>query len=288
MALYLIGDVQGCDDALQQLLEQAAFSPSRDTLVLLGDLVNRGPQSDAVLRRAMRLGHSARCVLGNHDLHLLAQAAGVRASKRLDTLDCVLQAPDREALLDWLRQQPLALHQRLADRDLLMVHAGVFPAWTLEQTLALAHEVECALRSSPATRTQLLQTMYGNQPDAWDDALQGDARLRTIVNALTRMRYCTPQGHMNFSSSAGLADAPAGCLPWFDLPGRKTADACIAFGHWSTLGWLDRSDVVALDSGCVWGGQLSAWRIATPARPGQAWDTELLQVPCAQCCAPGE
>lgn len=277
MALYLIGDVQGCDAALGRLLDEAAFSPSRDRLVLLGDLVNRGPQSLAVLRRVMALGASAQALLGNHDLHLLASAQGVRPLHRGDTLDDVLAAPDRTALLDWLRWRPLALHEQ----GVLMVHAGVLPQWTVAQTLALAGEVEAVLRSDDWGA--FLRQMYGNQPDRWDAALQGAERLRVIVNALTRLRFCTPQGRMEFATKTGGADAaPPGHLPWFDVPGRRSAASVVAFGHWSTLGWLDRPDLISLDTGCVWGGSLSAVRLGANAR-----ERTLIQVRCPQARVPG-
>ncbi len=279
MALYLIGDVQGCDGALQRLLDTIDFSPSRDTLWLLGDLVNRGPDSAAVLRRLMGYGTSARCLLGNHDLHLLALVHGARRPHRSDTLDDLLQAPDRAALLDWLRRQPLALLERLQDEEVLMVHAGVLPTWTATKTIALANEVEAVLQSPELP--QFLHQMYGNEPAHWDDALAGSARLRVIVNALTRLRFCTPAGEMEFATKEGAAGAPAGYLPWFDVPGRRTTDVTVAFGHWSTLGWLDRPDVLALDTGCVWGGCLSAVRLG----PGRAH--ELIQVKCEAAQTPG-
>jgi bis(5'-nucleosyl)-tetraphosphatase (symmetrical) len=283
MSLYLIGDLQGCDAALQRLLEKIAFSPSRDTLYLLGDLVNRGPASDAVLRRLMGYGAAARCLLGNHDLHLLATAYGVRKPSRKDTLQAVLQAPDRHAMLEWLRHQNLALLEHWGGKPLLMVHAGVLPGWTAARTVQLAGEVEMALRSHDVA--SFFQSMYGNTPDSWDDALQGPERLRVIVNALTRMRVCTPAGHMEFGFSGRAEDAPVGYRPWFDLPGRLTADCTVVFGHWSTLGWLDRADVIAMDTGCVWGGCLSALRIAPSAL---GWDSELLQVQCEEAQKPGD
>ncbi len=285
MAMYLIGDVQGCDAALQALLDTLAFSPSRDTLFLLGDLVNRGPDSAAVLRRLMGYGTSARCLLGNHDLHLLAVAHGVRPPGRRDTLDGILHAADREALLLWLRQQPLAMLENIDSQMLLMVHAGVLPAWTAIKTIALAAEVEAVLRSPDYG--DFLHQMYGNGPVAWDDGLQGSGRLRVIVNALTRLRFCTPQGAMEFGSTGGPQDAPPGYLPWFDVPGRQTGNVTVACGHWSTLGWLDRTDVLALDTGCVWGGCLSALRVESRGA-GQPWKTALLQVECAQSQPPGE
>ncbi len=284
MALYLIGDIQGCDSALQQLLEKIAFSPSRDTVYLLGDLVNRGQDSLAVLRRTVKLGASARCLLGNHDLHLLAVAQGVQPPHRHDTLDGVLQAPDCDALLEWLRMQALAMLESLHGHEVLMVHAGVLPSWTAQQTLALAHEVEQMLRG-PGLHDFLAQ-MYGNQPSRWDDGLSGMERLRVIVNALTRMRFCTADGNMEFDTKEGAGAAPEGYLPWFDVPGRKTSVTTVAFGHWSTLGWLARADVLSLDTGCVWGGSLSAVRVMpAPGAPHPA--CELIQVPCAQARRPG-
>ena len=261
MAMYLIGDVQGCDAPLQRLLDTLAFSPSRDTIFLLGDLVNRGPHSDKVLRRLMAYGSSARCLLGNHDLHLLAVAHGVRPAHRNDTLDCVLRAPDHAVLLGWLQQQHLALELITPRTRWLMVHAGVLPQWTAEQTLALASEAEAHLRSPQALA--FFQQMYGNHPARWTEDLQGMDRLRVVVNALTRLRFCSADGVMEFATKEGAGTAPAGFLPWFDVPGRQTQDCTLAFGHWSTLGWLDRSDVFSLDSGCVWGGCLTALEIST-------------------------
>jgi bis(5'-nucleosyl)-tetraphosphatase (symmetrical) len=283
MALYLIGDVQGCDTALQRLLDTLAFSPSRDTLVLLGDLVNRGPDSAAVLRRMMAYGASARCLLGNHDLHLLAVAHGVRKPHRKDTLDGVLGAPDCFAMLHWLRHQKMALLEVIANRELLMVHAGVLPAWTAIKTIALAHEVEAVLRSSDVG--EFFHSMYSDTPAHWSDALNGMDRIRVIVNALTRLRFCTQDGLMEFYAKGSADTVPDGYMPWFDVPGRKTADATVAFGHWSTLGWLNRTDVYAMDTGCVWGGALSALRVESGS-PRQAWVTELIQVPCPQAQKP--
>ncbi len=269
MSLYLIGDVQGCDSALGRLLDHVGFSPSRDTVYLLGDLVNRGPDSAAVLRRVQRLGAAARCVLGNHDLSLLTVAAGLRQPRPLDTMDSVLQAPDREAMLEWLRHQPLALHAQ----GLLMVHAGVLPAWDRAQVLALAAEVEAQLRG-PGLHG-FLASMFGNQPDRWDEGLQGPDRWRVVVNALTRLRFCTAEGVMDMKASGPPDQAPPGTLPWFDVPGRRTAGETIACGHWSALGVRQRPDLLALDSGCVWGGCLSALRLGAD-RSGD----ELLQVKC--------
>ena len=279
MALYLIGDVQGCDAALGRLLDEISFSPSRDTLYLLGDLVNRGPDSLAVLRRLVGYGEAARCLLGNHDLHLLAIAHGVRPPHRSDTLDEVLGAPDRAALLDWLRRQRLAMCERLEGEDVLMVHAGVLPAWSAAQTMALAAEVEAVLRGPDLP--DFLQRMYGNEPSGWRDDLHGIERLRVIVNALTRLRFCSAEGEMEFATKEGADAAPTGYMPWFDVPGRQTAELTVAFGHWSTLGWLAHPRLLALDTGCVWGGRLSAVRL------GGAGRHELIQVKCEAAQTPG-
>ena len=279
MALYLIGDVQGCDSALGRLLDKIDFSPSRDRLVVLGDLVNRGPGSLAALRRLQALGDGvAQCLLGNHDLHLLAVAQGVRKPHRLDTLGDILAAPDREALLHWLRHRPMALREQ----GVLMVHAGVLPQWSADQALALAGEVQDVLRGQHWA--EFFLHMYGNSPDKWDDALTGAARWRVIVNALTRLRLCTAQGRMEFESKESPgAGVPPGYMPWFDVPGRATAQDVVAFGHWSTLGWLGRPDVISLDTGCVWGGCLSAVRLGATAG-----ERELIQVQCEQAQVPGQ
>jgi bis(5'-nucleosyl)-tetraphosphatase (symmetrical) len=258
MKTYVIGDLQGCAHEAQVLLKRIADdAPGAARIVFVGDLINRGPESLAALRRVAALstasGGLVDAVLGNHDLHLLAVACGAQAASRSDTLDEILAAPDRDALLDWLRRRPLAL---MAEGHLL-VHAGVLPQWSAPQALALAGEVESVLRGPGWT--EFLGQMYGNQPDRWDDRLQGTARLRCIVNALTRMRLCTPDGVMDFThkESAGAPDG-SGLLPWFDLPGRRTAGTPVVFGHWSALGLVLRPDLIGLDSGCVWGGKLSA------------------------------
>lgn len=280
MAVYCIGDVQGCDGALARLLDRIGFSASRDTVYLLGDLVNRGPDSAAVLRRCMRHGDAIRCLLGNHDLHLLALAQGVRKASRRDTLRQVLDAPDRQALLDWLRRQPLARAHELAGERLLMVHAGVLPGWSAADTLARADEVHAVLRS--ADWLAFVRAMYGDRPERWSDDLAGVERLRVIVNALTRLRFCSAAGAMDFSNADGAGAAPPSLMPWFDVPGRRSAGTLTAFGHWSTLGWIERSDLLGLDTGCVWGGCLSAVRFgATLAQ------RERLQVRCPQAQTPG-
>jgi bis(5'-nucleosyl)-tetraphosphatase (symmetrical) len=272
--IYLVGDLQGCCDALDRLLALVDFSPSRDQVYLLGDLVNRGPASLATLERLQGLGDAARCLLGNHDLHLLARAAGVRRGGKGDTFDDILASPRRDHHLDWLRHQHLAIQAH----GWLMVHAGVLPAWDTEQTLALANEVQALLRGP--NRAELFDQMYGNSPARWDENLQGPARLRLIVNALTRMRLCNAAGDMDFSVKEGTSKAPPGLVAWFDAPGRRTQGVPIAFGHWSTLGIVVRPDLLALDSGCVWGGALTAARIDGPRR-------ELFSVQCDQAQVPG-
>ena len=281
MALYCIGDIQGCDDAFAQLLQIVDFSASRDTLYVLGDLVNRGPKSAEVLRRCMQAGDAMRPLLGNHDLHLLAAAQGLRRQSKRDTLDQVLQAPDCDALLHWLRQQPLArLHTHASGEQLLMVHAGVLPQWSLEEAMALSAEVQAVLQDADYAR--FLQNMYGNQPSHWSSDLQGDERLRCIVNAFTRLRFCSDAGVMDFESSESAEQAPQGLMPWFDVPGRLTKDTPIAFGHWSTLGHINRPHLIAMDTGCVWGGCLSMMRIGEHMH-----ERELIQIQCPQAQVPG-
>lgn len=272
--IYLFGDLQGCCDAFERLLQRIDFSPSRDQLYVLGDIVNRGPASLATLQRLADMGAAAQCLLGNHDLHLLAVAHGVRPTGRGDTLDDILGSPRREAWIDWLRHQHLALQAH----GWLMVHAGVPSAWDAADTLACATEVEQQLRGpDPAG---LLRQMYGNQPDRWSPDLTGIERWRYTINALTRLRFCHADGRPDFKIKEGLDAAPPGLIPWFDVPGRRSAGTRIAFGHWSTLGPLQRDDLLALDTGCVWGGSLSAARI-------DGGRCERIQVRCRQARAPG-
>ena len=283
MSLYCIGDLQGCSAPFHALLEKIDFSPSRDTLYILGDLVNRGPDSLGTLRRLAALGDSAQCLLGNHDLHLLAVWQGVRKPGRRDTLNELLQAPDRDGLLDWLRHRAMAIYRH----GWLMVHAGVLPQWSTADTLALAGEVESILRGDGLK--DFLHDMYGNTPCQWDAALLGADRLRVIVNALTRLRFCTAQGAMEFGSNESAGSAPQGYLPWFDVPGRATRDVPIAFGHWSTLATDAhhpkglRNNTLPLDTGCVWGGCLTAAKLESVAG-----GFELVQVPCEQALKPGK
>ena len=273
MKTYAIGDLQGCAHEAHLLLERIFDEGGVDARILfVGDLINRGPDSLAALRRMKALSEASdgrvEAVLGNHDLHLLAVAAGPRQSGRSDPLDEILAAPDRDALVQWLRHRPLAM---FVDAHLL-VHAGVAPQWDAHQTMALAGEVEAALRGDDWT--DFLGAMYGNAPARWDDGLEGSERLRCIVNVLTRMRLCAPDGTMDFKhKESGSAPDGTGLLPWFDLPGRKTRDVTVVFGHWSALGLVQRPNLIGLDSGCVWGGKLTAVCLD---------DRTLLQVDCPE------
>ncbi|MDN3553617.1 symmetrical bis(5'-nucleosyl)-tetraphosphatase [Halomonas almeriensis] len=253
MSTYVIGDLQGCHAEFIALLERLSFEPRRDRLWLAGDLVNRGPGSRDCLREVMALGESAEVVLGNHDLHLLAVARGGAGLKRKDTLVPVLEAPDREALLDWLQSRPL-----LVRRDAtVMTHAGLPPQWSIDQAERRATEVEECLRSEQAGT--FLERMYGNQPAAWHEALEGIERQRVIVNTLTRMRFIDYQGRLDFAAKAGLDTAPAGFAPWFQFP--RDDQAYLLFGHWAALEGRtpdSRVRAEALDTGCVWGGSLTA------------------------------
>jgi len=253
MSTYVVGDVQGCLDALGELLDRIGFDPARDRLWLTGDLVNRGAQSLATLRFVRGLGDAARCVLGNHDIHLLMVAGRHATAHRGDTLDDVLDAPDREELLGWLRQQPLLY----CEGPYVMVHAGLLPEWTLEEAIALADEAHRALRDD---FDSLAGTLYGNQPERWDPGLRGRDRIRFIVNVFTRMRVCHPDGRLDLTHKGLHEKRPAGTEAWFDLPHRH-GDATVLCGHWSALGLLMRPGLAALDTGCLWGGWLTALRL---------------------------
>jgi bis(5'-nucleosyl)-tetraphosphatase (symmetrical) len=272
MATYAIGDVQGCVAALRLLLDAFGFDRSRDRLWFVGDLVNRGPDSLATLRLVMGLGDVAVTVLGNHDFHLLAVAAGQTQKRRGDTLDAVLEAPDRDELLSWLRQRPM-LH---VQGKWAMVHAGLLPQWDIAKAQALAQEVEAALRGRGWRR--FLSKLYGDTPAAWSDSLRGADRLRIIVNAMARMRFCSADGVIELRTKGGTAKTPPGYFPWFDAPERASRDHMVICGHWSTLGLKLRPNLLALDTGCVWGGRLSAVRLE---------DSKLFQVACEQCQMPG-
>ena len=253
--IYAVGDVQGCAPSLKALVKKL---PKKSKMIFLGDLVNRGPDSLGALRQLKSLqetGH-AECILGNHDLHLLAIDAGLRKTKGLDTVEPILMAPDRADLIRWIRNRPMAL----SNGKVLTVHAGVLPQWDLQQTIECAQEVEKVLRGK--SYKEFLANMYGNLPNKWSNSLKGYERLRLITNALTRMRFCTPGGQMEFESKEGLEQGPKGYIPWFQAPKRKTADTLIYFGHWSTLGLLRHDNVIGLDTGCVWGGKLTAMEIS--------------------------
>ncbi|MEX0960703.1 MAG: symmetrical bis(5'-nucleosyl)-tetraphosphatase [Burkholderiales bacterium] len=265
MATYAIGDLQGCLKPLHELLDLIGFSPARDRLWFVGDLVNRGPQSLETLRFVRALGDSAVTVLGNHDLHLLTVAAGHARAHRGDTLDEILAAPDRVELLAWLRNQKM-LH---VETEHVLVHAGLLPQWDVVQARELAAEAEAALRGTD--HDTLFARLYGNQPDRWENQLCGFERLRVIINAMTRLRLCTEDGRMDFSHKGELKNLPAGYLPWFEVPGRRSCAATVIFGHWSALGLKVTPNLLGLDSGCLWGRQLSAMRLE---------DRRLFQVRC--------
>lgn len=255
MATYAIGDLQGCFDSLQQLVGEFDFNPARDRLWFVGDLVNRGPHSLEVLRYVKSLGSAATSVLGNHDLHMLMVAEGRVRAHRKDTLDPILQAPDRDELLDWVRRRPI-IH---VEDEYVLVHAGLLPAWNAARAAELGAEVGQALAGP--TWQELMTHMYGNQPDRWDDGLAGYDRLRVIINAFTRLRICDADGRMEFSHKGKLEDIPKGYMPWFSVPGRASAASTVVCGHWSALGLLAERNLLALDSGCLWGRRLSAIRL---------------------------
>lgn len=277
MALYAIGDIQGCYDEFRRLLDKISFDSGKDQLWLVGDLVNRGPDSLAVMRFVRRLGERAVVVLGNHDLHLLAMAYGNPRRAREASLSEVLRAPDREELIDWLRHRPLMHHD--AERGCSLLHAGLPPQWDISAALAHAHEVETILRGNGVR--EFLMEMYGNKPDRWKPGLRGVTRWRFTVNCLTRMRYCTDKGRLSFKEKGPPGSQTPGLMPWFDVPGRLSQESRIVFGHWSTLGFIQRNNVWCLDSGCLWGGRLTALRIRRQ-KPMTA-----VQFPCDAFLVPG-
>jgi len=270
MATYAIGDLQGCFDELERLLVAMNYDRKADRLWFVGDLVNRGPRSLDALRFVKGLGERAVTVLGNHDLHLLAVAEGFAKQRADDTLDEVLAAPDAAELLDWLRRRPL-LHR---EDDYVLVHAGLLPQWNADEAAALAVEVERKLRGPGYA--EFLSKLYGGKPDRWSDDLRGADRLRVIVNAMTRLRFCTPEGVMDFRAKGEASKAPAGYLPWFEVTGRNSLDKTLVCGHWSALGVKLLPRLMALDSGCVWGGKLTAIRLE---------DRRLFQVHCADAAS---
>jgi len=271
---FAIGDVQGCAAPLERLI---SLLPTSAQLRFVGDLVNRGPASLRTLHVIRALGSRAQAVLGNHDIHLLAVACGVRKSGKLDTLNDILSEPERDSLIDWLRHLPLVIREE----DRLYVHAGVLPSWSADQVMDLAGEVEDQLRGR--NWQEFLAGVFGNEGCQWHDGLRGIARHRVVVNALTRLRFCTSDGVMDFHTKEGLDRAPDGLLPWFEVPGRRTRDVTVVCGHWSTLGLLIRDDLIALDTGCVWGGQLTAVGLGSTSGP-----RKIIQVTCAAAQTPGK
>lgn len=273
MTIWAIGDIQGCYDPLQRLLDKCRFDPAQDTLWLVGDLVNRGPQSLETLRFLRSLGKSAVTVLGNHDLYLLMVAAdAVPRRGKDDTLGPIFDAPDASEILDWLKAQPLAHAQMLNGQRYVMVHAGLLPAWTADDALTLSDEVSKHLRGPHFA--EFLRNLWGDSPLGWQTKLGTMDRARVVVNAMTRMRFCTRQGQMDLRIKGKPENAPDGHVPWFEVPGRKTAKDTLVVGHWSALGLKMTSNLIALDSGCLWGGHLTA--VSLPER-------EIMQVTCTSC-----
>lgn len=267
MATYAIGDIQGCFAALDRMLDRIAFDPAVDRLWIVGDLVNRGPESLRVLRFLRGLGDAASIVLGNHDLYLLMVAeGGAKFRGKDDTLQAIFDAPDCAELLDWLRHQPLC-H---TEGKYCLVHAGLLPQWTTARARELAREVEAALQGDEFH--EFVMNLWGSEPAGWSDDLRGWPRLRVIVNAMTRMRFCTLDGIMEFKAKGKLSNAPRGHLPWFELPNRQHADSVLVTGHWSALGLKITPNLLALDSGCLWGGHLTAVRLE---------DRQVFQVDCS-------
>jgi bis(5'-nucleosyl)-tetraphosphatase (symmetrical) len=276
MALYAIGDVQGCNEELGTLLDALNFSPDRDRLWFVGDLVNRGPDSLGVLRRIRSFDAAATVTLGNHDLHLLAVAFGCARERSDDTLGDILAAPDRDALLEWLAARPLFHEDRALNA--CMLHAGLAPQWNLDLARQCAREFEKALRRDPE---QLFRGLYGDQPDRWDDALEGEERLRFIANCFTRLRYVDADGHLMLRAKGSPKKSQTQSLiPWFEAPAARWRGPRVVFGHWSTLGFFNQAAVTGLDTGCVWGGTLTALRLdgGPQSKP--------VQVPCAASQTP--
>ncbi|MGE5153805.1 MAG: symmetrical bis(5'-nucleosyl)-tetraphosphatase [Bdellovibrio bacteriovorus] len=277
MPTYAIGDIQGCAEELQRLLERLRFDPARDRLWFAGDLVNRGPGSLEALRLVYSLDACSVVVLGNHDLHLLALAEGNTKHAKKSNLGAILAAADREELLSWLRHRPLMHHD--AHRGFTLVHAGLAPQWSLPEALIHARELEAVLRG-PAYRDYLF-AMYGNEPSRWSPDLTGMERLRFITNCLTRLRYCTPDGTLALKEKGTLATRPKALIPWFQCPGRRTRHDRIIFGHWSSLGYWNKENVWGIDSGCLWGGHLTALRLR------KRQPLEPIHLPCVGYLTPG-
>jgi bis(5'-nucleosyl)-tetraphosphatase (symmetrical) len=265
MATYAIGDIQGCFNSFQDLLKLIQFNQENDRLWFVGDIVNRGAGSLSILKWVYEHQDSVVMVLGNHDLHTLVLSEGYVRAHPSDTLDELLESKEAPRLLNWLRHQPLVHY----DHELLMVHAGLLPSWSISQAISLANEVESALRGNDYCK--FLESMYGNQPTSWSDSLTGWDRLRVITNAITRLRLCTNEGVMEFKYKGELDQIPSPFVPWFQAENRESASTTIVFGHWSAVGLYRENNVIALDTGCLWGGQLTAMRIE---------DRRFFQVPC--------
>lgn len=258
MSIYAIGDIQGCYDDLLRLLDAVQFNEHSDQLWFTGDLVNRGPKSLQTLRFVKSLGNAAVTVLGNHDLHLLATAHRVRSANKKDTLTQVLEAPDREELLDWLRQQPLFHH----NDDFCLLHAGLPPQWDFKKTKKMAKKAEKVLQSEDYQ--DFFHYMYGNKPNIWSDDLKGKRKIRFIINCFTRIRFCDRFGRLDFVNNGQVGTQPSHLMPWFSVPDRKSTDMRIVFGHWSALGYYQSDNCYAIDTGCLWGGQLTALKLSDP------------------------
>ena len=274
MSTFAIGDIQGCFKELRQLIDLIQFDPDSDKLIFAGDLVNRGPDSLEVLRFVKSLGSAADTVLGNHDLHLLALSQGNAFHASGGSLEAIMLAPDRDELLDWLRHRPMLIHTK--DLSCTIIHAGLPPQWTLDEAQIHARELETVLQG-PGFH-EFCQQMYGNQPDKWSEDLTGMDRLRFITNCFTRMRYCTKNGNLNFKEKGRPGSQKKDLLPWFDIKERQTGSDKLFFGHWSTLGLVNRNNAWALDTGCLWGSQLTAIRLD---------DLKTFQVQCQQNLKPG-
>ena len=261
MSTYVIGDIQGCLQSLKKLLKEIHFEPKKDTLWFAGDLINRGPESLETLRFVQQLGDSAKCVLGNHDLHLLAVYAGHRDIHHKDTLSEILEAPDIEKLINWLRRQPLMLYS--AQHNTILSHAGIHPAWNLKTARREASAVELHLKSHDYK--DLFAFMYGNKPAKWKPGRVRKKRLRFAINCFTRMRFCSPTGKLNFEEKGAPGSQAKGFVPWYELPNKLDEDTRVIFGHWSTVGSITNPNIIGIDTGCVWGGKLTAYELETKA-----------------------
>jgi len=273
MATYAIGDIQGCYNALRQLLDKIKFNPNVDQLWFTGDLINRGPKSLKTLRFIKSLGSSARSVLGNHECHFLAVSRGHKKAHRTDTFNNIINAPDAEELTEWVRGLPFFYED--TNLGYSMLHAGVPPQWTLAATRKYALELQAVIQGEHVD--DFLASMYGSKPDKWDKTLTGNDRMRFIINCFTRLRFCDKHGRLNLKSKGGLGSQPAGLMPWFDVPNRKTVDDNIVFGHWSALGVHNKNNTTCLDGGCLWGGSLAALKLGS---------SDIISVDCERTLKP--